>query len=422
MGTTQQVKYFQIIEYILFFGLCGLSGVFMHGVLDKFFSGKTNFSQSQEESITELPTITFCFSKPNKSITKYEYGSNFKIRYMIIDKNILKYDSIFLKERENVKLLNETIYLEEIRTLYYGHCFKLTSEMTSNYMIKEETKISIYFNNSIVKEDLPTSSEIFVTSEKNSNGVVFSDYRYGKIIKIQVNKGMVKGIDLKAYRYSYLTTNSKCSHDSLYECLSRLIISDLKKLPSQCSMVSLPSLPVCKINITHEEEENFWSLVKNGSGQCSSIKLCITSEYSGEEAYYANVDNKSISFELIYRIPSNSTTFYEEYYVYDGINTIGSIGGTLGMCIGFSFAGLISSLMNILQCTIVIVKGKFANRKKFKANSQNGLFNDEKEFINKSKPCEILHVEGYSTNEFYLDKTLYQKFEEKLEKAIEALV
>ena len=45
-GTTQQAKYFQIIEYILFFGLIGLSGIFMHEVLDKFFTGKSNFSQS----------------------------------------------------------------------------------------------------------------------------------------------------------------------------------------------------------------------------------------------------------------------------------------------------------------------------------------------------------------------------------------
>ena len=39
MGTMQQAKYFQVIEYFFFFVLCGLSVYFMHGVLDKFFSG-----------------------------------------------------------------------------------------------------------------------------------------------------------------------------------------------------------------------------------------------------------------------------------------------------------------------------------------------------------------------------------------------
>ena len=117
-----------------------------------------------------------------------------------------------------------------------------------------------------------------------------------------------------------------------------------------------------------------------------------------------------------------SQLIYIEYYVYDGINAIGSIGGTLGMCIGFSFAGLISSLIKILQFTIIIVNGKFASRKEIKANSQNGLFNDEKGHINKDKPHEILHVKSYPTNDSYLDKKLYQKIEEKLEKAVDALV
>ena len=32
---------------------------------------------------------------------------------------------------------------------------------------------------------------------------------------------------------------------------------------------------------------------------------------------------------------------YEEYLIYDNIHLIGTIGGTLGMCIGFSFTGII---------------------------------------------------------------------------------
>ena len=62
LGATQQTKYFIVIEWILFFGLCGLSGVFMHGVLHNFFSGKTSFSES-EEVMKELPTVVLCFSK-----------------------------------------------------------------------------------------------------------------------------------------------------------------------------------------------------------------------------------------------------------------------------------------------------------------------------------------------------------------------
>ena len=47
---------------------------------------------------------------------------------------------------------------------------------------------------------------------------------------------------------------------------------------------------------------------------------------------------------------SNSMTIlYEEYLIYDVISMIGSVGGTLGMCIGFSFTGVLSILMKMIK-------------------------------------------------------------------------
>ena len=57
----------------------------------------------------------------------------------------------------------------------------------------------------------------------------------------------------------------------------------------------------------------------------------------------------------MYHFYDNSTTVYEEYYIYDAISMVGSVGGTLGMCIGFSFTGLISSLMNISNHAISVM-------------------------------------------------------------------
>ena len=82
VGTTHQTKYIQVIEWTLYFGLCGLSVFFMYGVLEHFFSGKTSFSQ-YDEPIMELPTIMLCFSKSDSMKTEYEYGSDFKILYKI---------------------------------------------------------------------------------------------------------------------------------------------------------------------------------------------------------------------------------------------------------------------------------------------------------------------------------------------------
>ena len=37
-----------------------------------------------------------------------------------------------------------------------------------------------------------------------------------------------------------------------------------------------------------------------------------------------------------------------EYYLYDFISTLGNVGGTLGLFIGFSFSGTISYILNFI--------------------------------------------------------------------------
>ena len=50
-------KVFKIVEWILYIGLCIVSGWFASGVLYQFFSNKTSFSQ-YEEKVTQYPVVT----------------------------------------------------------------------------------------------------------------------------------------------------------------------------------------------------------------------------------------------------------------------------------------------------------------------------------------------------------------------------
>ena len=81
--------------------------------------------------------------------------------------------------------------------------------------------------------------------------------------------------------------------------------------------------------------------------------LVVWNVQSGQELRRLN-----ITFGFMYHFFDNSTTVYEEYLIYDAISMIGSVGGTLGMCIGFSFTGMISSLMNILRHVLMTIKLK----------------------------------------------------------------
>ena len=418
LGKTQQNKSIQLIEWTLFFGLCVLSAFFMHGVLDKFFSGKTSFNQSQEP-IKELPTIMICFSKSNSRKIEYEYGSDFKIYYeRSTSARNLAYNNDFLKEGENTTTMEEIVYLEKIITKGMGNCFKITAFSVN--MNSAITYIILYFNKSSILDDFHTL-DIFFTSEKNSYGVVHNWWRNGKVMKIQVDKNTFQTIALKQELYQYMetATHNKCSYESYYECISRIIAANLK-----CSLISLPSLPICKHN---QSKEEFWSNWETATEQCPMNLLCNTLEYSGEEGYNKKLnkkDNKTVGFA--YKISSNLVTIYEEYLIYDAISTVGSVGGTLGMCIGFSFTGVISFLINLIQKGTVLIKAKLAYQKLSKIKTQNGSMKKpmEIEISQKGKAynSKILKYNENLHMENYLKIQNYQEDQGKLEEKLNATI
>ena len=111
---------------------------------------------------------------------------------------------------------------------------------------------------------------------------------------------------------------------------------------------------------TNEEIECAWkresfltaSLENNGS-----CKPCTKYDYSGTKTFESeNVEDiymyrKVLSYRFAY---PQVLTIYQEYLIYDSIGMIGSVGGTLGMFIGFSFSNAISSILNYLLLKVNI--------------------------------------------------------------------
>ena len=88
-----------------------------------------------------------------------------------------------------------------------------------------------------------------------------------------------------------------------------------------------------------------------------SCKPCTKYDYSGTKTFESeNVEDdymfhKILTYQFAY---PQVLTIYQEYLIYDGIGMIGSVGGTLGMFIGFSFSNAISSTLNFLQLNLNI--------------------------------------------------------------------
>ena len=420
MLTNSQAKYIKVIEWSLFLGLCGLSAIFMWGVLDKFSSGKTSFTQV-EEPIKELPTITLCLSMPDSREIEYEYGTDFEIKYEISAEN--SKHSIILNDGENSTILGEKVFMEKFITILFKNCYKIRSILSNGYVIKDSTIIQINFNTSMSEGDLPYSLQSYFTSENNAYGIVTSMWKNGKATRIHIDKGMAKDISLKAKKHRYLETYNKCSKESYYECLSRKIMAAKK-----CTSVSLPFLPICKDDKIDDNISawKFHNHLKNVTKDCNNCltKLCTTLEYSGEETYNEKLRVNNITVAFGYFFSSNSTTVYEEYLIYDVISAIGSVGGTLGMCIGFSFTGLISYIIHLIQYRIMIIRIKLTKQVFSKKGSIAAESYEERECMERFRRSDNFQdkqIFDEKLNETNAKLKEHQKLIEGISKQVESI-
>ena len=90
------------------------------------------------------------------------------------------------------------------------------------------------------------------------------------------------------------------------------------------------------------------------------IKECLQRKefkhYSGttehEEVEDDNPDegfvNATMNIEFILGLESNTTNLYEEILIVDDIGLVGSLGGSLGLFVGFSFFGCVTPILDAI--------------------------------------------------------------------------
>ena len=156
--------------------------------------------------------------------------------------------------------------------------------------------------------------------------------------------------------------NPKCSVSSYYECLTAQIVHEnetgnynFECLPESIKSIrseDLSEVDTCDVSQKEDIWYYVWEIYEElDEEKCP--KLCTTQEYFGKIDY---TDEKSISendpnsliLYLRYSRP-RTVSLYEEYLIYDLIGMVGSVGGTLGMFIGFSFYDVIVRMANYFR-------------------------------------------------------------------------
>ena len=104
--------------------------------------------------------------------------------------------------------------------------------------------------------------------------------------------------------------------------------------------------PIC-----NSAEKKLWNelygILNEVTKQCP--KSCSLFEYSGKIRSLLGYLPTRREIQIDYAFLSNDLQIQKEYLVYDNNAFIGSVGGTLGLFIGFSFLTLVKEFIDILK-------------------------------------------------------------------------
>ena len=287
--------------------------------------------------------------------------------------------------------------LEVMESKDEGTCYKITQSdklsADSESYYYENIIFEVRFNESISQhwdnnsnpnwrnfmmdnyKNIP-SINVYITSQSNAYGAIYGKWVDADTtgLKLYVSDNQ-KRIQIKSTQYKYLD----CEKDSFYQwAYKKVNISEIKNqykvqwdrneldtehCPKNACLPSPKSLekhvlgnyiPRCQTKWEYQclypsMSMAFFAFFWDGV----SRKTCDTLEYSGEIRLHEEPveDVKKIRFQ--YNL-DRTMKVQEEYLIYDEVGLIGSVGGTFGMFIGFSFANIVSLILNQIQRFISI--------------------------------------------------------------------
>ena len=236
--------------------------------------------------------------------------------------------------------------------------------------------IQIYFDNRISNKKLP-SVKFYLTSENNSYGILMNNWMDGDTMDMEINSDKYElSYSLKPEKYVHINTSkSVCSDVSFYQCFADKVSADnFENCPIKCSPLSLPFKNTSIIPACEKDEEAicaaknviypiFLRIIDNEL--CP--KSCTILQYSGKlmlkHVRQEINGNAYITIWYKFKLPEY-VLVSEEYLIYDTTSMIGAVGGTLGMCIGFSFDSIIYHLINFLPMLLSIIQIKLTGIRK----------------------------------------------------------
>ena len=352
-----------LIKYIIVLILTVISIYISKEVWQQYQSKATSFKQSQKaitkaESITvvlsfwPLKKMDYSSTTPYQSYEQWKLNSDFKISFGVSEWKTIKEKVELTENSADLSITHFKVGKVDFEKLItrYGYRYKISADVTN---LKEpyQAFMQIEFDESIPYERIPEAVLIF-SSENNSYGAIFTNWLEGDVAYMHKIRGFNE-FRFQPHKEIKLKSD-KCQTNSYFECLSsKLMNEDFSHCPRKCAAISTLGkiMPIC------EKETEFkcaYEIAKKfiSSKQClpSCSIMNMKKIFSYKEDQDSNAKRKIF---VTYALQNSEMKVDEEFLIQDFVGMLGSIGGTLGMCIGFSFVGLssfaIDHLLNMIR-------------------------------------------------------------------------
>ena len=368
-------KLMTLLYWTIYLGLCFISGWFASEVVEHYLSRKTSFSQYEEIS-NKRPVVSIVLFVNSEVKPVFQYETHLIFQYCPTYKTwtpsckMLQLGENHFKIKEINK--TETVFLERTD---YENAFRIIPQTN---LLDEKAKAFIDVVSLKQLSTVDFRVNFYLTSLENSLGYIFGKWNDGEYLRYEMEKNSAYYFIIKPEKYYYLPQTSKCQQESYHQCLA-LELEKLDFNQTSCIKKCTPSIfsygnnstSICQNLEEHECAKNVVESIIDNSivNYSTKPKFASRCKHSCEILQYSGMEIKNRKkqhylpdlydvrqFYYEFANSENKMKAYQEYLIHDAMGMIGSVGGTLGMFIGFSMTGVISWTISYLK--------KFTNPRK----------------------------------------------------------
>ena len=360
---------FVILKYTITMTLLLVSIILSKDVLEQYASKAASFKQREEE-ITEKESVTlvvglwplkkmdYIRSMQYQSYEQWKLDKDFRLRFGVMNYKTTQ-ESVELKVNSvGLNITHSEIGKVQFNKVigHYGNYYMIDANMVK---VKSPywTFVNVQIDKRIADEDVPFI-DIYLSSRENALGISMFNWLDGKRLTLTRNQG-VYWVEIQPKRIINMKSEAKCGDIAFYQCFQ----SDLENqnydiCPRKCFSISTFAnlTPICE---TEKEFRCSHGITLKCKENTKCLPMCTQIDYGIEYEYQEDLDkpNAKRNITFGYRLSNPKMKVEEEYYLHDFVGMLGSIGGTLGLFIGFSFLGGIFSLIHHIQAFIERLDG-----------------------------------------------------------------